>query len=243
VVIVDSLFAARVFPGEQAVGKRILMEQNGQKTWREIVGVVAPPRLHDLARDVREQIYQPRSQVPGNRFAVVVRGADARALLRPVEQALHGLDALLAIRQLRPLRELVEEARGPARFVTALGSLFGSLALAMAALGLFGVLSFRCGSARARSACAWRSAPARPECCEWWWPLGCGWRCSGWSREWRARSSAAGPSPRRSKGVRPGDAPAWVGAPLLLLSVTLLACWLPARRAARVSPVVALSDG
>src|SRR5262249_24864761 len=108
----------------------------------EIVGVIAPVRLHDLARDVREQIYEPQTQVPTNRVAVVVRGADARALLRPIERALHEVDGQLAARNLRPLSELLDEARGPARFVTAMGSLFGSLALGMEALGLFGVLSF-----------------------------------------------------------------------------------------------------
>jgi predicted permease len=243
VVIVDSLFAARVFPGGEAVGKRILMEQNGQKTWREIVGVVAPPRLHDLARDVREQIYEPRSQVPGNRLAMVVRGADARALLRPVEQTLHGLDALLAIRQLRPLQELVEEARGPARFVTALGSLFGSLALGMAALGLFGVLSF---SVRQRTReIGVRMALGASETGVLRMVVAGGLRLAligmvpGLLGALLCSRALAG----AIEGVHPGDAPAWVGAPLLLLSVTLLACWLPARRAARVSPVVALSDG
>jgi predicted permease len=243
VVIVDSLFAARVFPGVQAVGKRILLEQNGQKTWREIVGVIAPPRLHDLARDVREQIYEPQSQVPVNRLAVVVRGADARALLRPVEQALHGLDGQLAIRQLRPMAELVDEARGPARFVTALGSLFGSLALAMAALGLFGVLSF---SVRQRTReIGVRMALGAGEFRVLRMVLASGLRltflgtvvgmggallCS------RALATAM-------EGVRPNDAPTWLAAPLLLLAVALLACWVPARRAARVSPMVALSDG
>jgi ABC-type antimicrobial peptide transport system permease subunit len=176
-------------------------------------------------------------------MAMVVRGADARALLHPVEQTLHGLDALLAIGQLRPLQELVAEARGPARFVTALGSLFGSIALAMAALGLFGVLSF---SVRQRTReIGVRMALGASESGVLRMVVASGLRlallgmvpgllgallCS------RALAAAI-------EGVRPGDAPAWVGAPLLLLSVTLLACWLPARRAARVSPVVALTDG
>jgi len=243
VVIVDSLFAARVFPGQDAVGKRILMEQNGQKTWREIVGVVAPPRLHDLARDVREQIYEPRSQVPGNRMAMVVRGTDARSLLRPVEQTLHGVDALLAIRQLRPLQDLVDEARGPARFVTALGSLFGSLALAMAALGLFGVLSF---SVRQRTReIGVRMALGASESGVLRMVVTDGLRLAvlglvpgllGALLCTRALAAAM-------EGVRPGDVAAWLGAPLLLLAVTLFACWIPARRAARVSPLVALSDG
>src|SRR2546426_1790411 len=54
----------------------------------------------------------------------MVRGADAKALLRPIRQLVHGLDSQLTIRRLRPLSDLVDEARGTPRFVTALGSLF-----------------------------------------------------------------------------------------------------------------------
>jgi putative ABC transport system permease protein len=242
VVIVDSLLAARVFPGEPAVGKRILLEQGGQRTWREIVGVVAPPRLHDLARDVREQIYEPQSQVPVFRLAVVVRAADATAILRPISEVVHGLDGQLAIRQLRPLSDLVDEARGTARFVTALASLFAVLALGMAALGLFGVLSF---SVRQRT----REIGVRMA-------LGAGERrvlrmvlASGLRLTLMGLAIGLGGALACSRalaaameGVRSNDALTWLGAPLLLLAVALLACWLPARRAARVDPVVALSD-
>jgi predicted permease len=243
VAIVDSLFAARVFPGEQAVGKRILLEQNGQKTWREIVGVIVPVRLHDLARDVREQIYEPQSQMPVFRQAVVVRGADARALLRPMDQVVHGLDGQLAIRRLRPLSDLVDDARGTSRFVTALGSLFGLLALGMAALGLFGLLSFSVrqrtreigvrmalGAGEARVLRMVLAGGLRLTSLGIGLGMGGAFLCS------RALAAAV-------EGVKPDDLPAWLGAPLLLLAVALLACWAPARRAARVDPVVALNDG
>src|SRR4051812_1962375 len=243
VVMVDSLLAARVFPGAQAVGKRILLEEKGEKVWREIVGVIAQPRLHDLTRDVREQIYEPQSQVPVNRLAVVVRGADGRTLLRPAEQVLHGVDGQLAVRQLRLLSEIVDEARGPARFVTVLGTIFGSLALLLAALGLFGVLSF---SVRQRTReIGVRMALGAPAAAVLRMVLGSGLRltllglllglggaflCS------RALAAAIA-------GVRTDDALAWIATPLVLLGVAMVACWVPARRAARVDPMVALSDG
>jgi len=243
VAIVDSLFAERVFPGRQAVGRRILLEQGGEKTWREIVGVVAPPRLHDLARDVREQIYEPQSQFPVFRLALVVRGNDARALLRPVEQTLHGLDGQLAIRNLRPLTELVDEARGPVRFVTALGSLFGALALGMAALGLFGVLSF---SVRQRTReIGVRMALGAGEVRVLRMVLGSGLRLTlaGIALGMGGAFLCARVLAAAVQGVRPGDVQAWLGAPLLLFLVALLACWMPARRAARVNPLVALNLG
>jgi putative ABC transport system permease protein len=242
VAIVDALFAARVFPGETAVGKRILLEQNGEKTWREIVGVVAPPRLHDLARDLREQIYEPQSQVPTWRLGGVVRGANAHALVRAVGQLVHDVDGQLAVRRARPLAELVDDARGPIRFVTALGSLFGMLALAMAALGLFGVLSF---SVRQRTReIGVRMALGAGERRVLGMVLGSGLRLTGLGLALglggalvcsRALAAAI-------EGVRADDAVSWLGAPLVLGIVALLACWLPARRAARVDPMVALND-
>jgi putative ABC transport system permease protein len=242
VVIVDSVFANRVFGG-QAVGRRILLEQNGEKTWREIVGVVAPPRLHDLSRDVREQIYEPQSQVPVNRLAVVVRGADARALLRPALQAVRGVDAQLAIRQPRLLSEIVEEARGPLRFVTSLASLFGFLALAMAALGLFGVLSF---SVRQRTReIGLRMALGAREAEVLRMILGSGLRLTllGTVLGLCGALLCSRLLAAATEGVRANDALSWAAAPLVLVLVALLACWVPARRAARVDPMVALREG
>jgi len=241
VAIVDALFAASVFGG-QAVGKRILLEQSGKKTWREIVGVIAPIRLHDLARDVRGQIYEPQSQVSTSRVGVVVRGANARGLLHPIELTVHSLDAQLAVRNLRPLADLIDDARGPTRFVTALGSVFGALALAMAALGLFGVLSF---SVRQRTReIGVRMALGATEGSVLRNVLSSGLRLTlgglllgvgGALACSRALAAAI-------EGVRAFDALAWSAAPLLLLAVAFLACWVPARRATRVSPTVALTD-
>ena len=243
VVIVDSLFATRVFPGTTAVGKRILLELNGQKTWREIVGVIAPIRLHDLARDVREQIYEPMSQATPNRLAMVVRGVDPRALLRPVGQTLHGLDGQLAIRQLRPMAELVDDARGPARFVTTVGSLFGTVALAMAALGLYGVLSF--SVRQRRKEIGVRMALGAGEARVLRMVLAGGLRIASLGIALGLGGAFLGSRALAAavQGVRPNDPPAWAGAPVLLLVVAFLACWLPARRAAQVDPMVALNDG
>src|SRR5262249_38818497 len=89
VVIVDSLFAARVFPGQQGGGTPTPREHGGQLNGPEPVGVTPPPPPHAPARDVGEQIYQPQSQVPVFKLSVVVRGSDSTALLRPIEQTLH----------------------------------------------------------------------------------------------------------------------------------------------------------
>src|SRR5207248_1334399 len=130
------------------------------------------------------------------------------------------------------LAELVNDARGPTRFVTALGSVFGALALGMAALGLFGVLSFSVrqrtreigvrmalGAGEVRVLRMVLTAGLRLTLLGIVAGIGGALLCS------RALAAAV-------QGVRANDLTIWFGAPLVLLGVALLACWMPARRAA-----------
>jgi ABC-type antimicrobial peptide transport system permease subunit len=178
-------------------------------------------------------------QLPRERYR------DGEAVLR--DDAHHPrvviVDSLFAARVFLGNQEVVDEARGTPRFVTALGSLFGLLALGMAALGLFGVLSFSVqqrtreigvrmalGAGEARVLRMMLAEGLRLTLIGIAMGTGGALLCS------RALAAAV-------EGVRPNDALTWFGAPLLLLAVAMLACLVPARRAARVDPMVALNDG
>jgi predicted permease len=245
VILVDTVLARSVFPNGDAVGKRLLLEpQAGQRVWHEIVGVVEHPRLHDLARAVRGQIYQPEDQLPTGRRAMVVRASgDPAALVRQIETAVHAIDGNLALRGLGPLSKVVDDARAPARFVTTLGVVFAILALSMAAVGLFGVLSF---SVRQRTQeIGVRMALGASERSVLSMVLQTGLRLSLYGVALGLAGAAICGRFLASSlvGVTPHDALTFATVPAVLLSCAVVACWVPALRAARVDPAVALREG
>jgi putative ABC transport system permease protein len=146
VAIIDETMAARFWPGEDPLGKQVTFNPptpDDPPTWLTVVGVVANIRHYELETPSRIQVYVPMRQAGPMGLSVAVKhrpGADAAAtdLLR---RAVAGLEAGIAVADLRPLDDRVTDALGPRRALGAVTVLFGAFATLLAALGIFGVLS------------------------------------------------------------------------------------------------------
>src|SRR5262249_7256813 len=133
--------------GQPALGKRLEVEQyidgGFVNKWAEVVGVVEHIKGHSLLRAVRGQIYIPYRQSSREHLSFVVRTAgNPLALAASVRNELSGIDNTLAISKLRPMQEYVAIAMGPTRFTAILAGIFAGLALLLATVGIYGVVSY-----------------------------------------------------------------------------------------------------
>jgi putative ABC transport system permease protein len=150
VVIVDDVMAILTWPGQSAVGKKLDIEQyvdsNFVHAWAEVVGVVAHIKSQSLLRPGRGQIYIPYQQSSREHLSFVVRtSGDPVMLAGPVRSELGKLDNTLALSKLRPMQEYVAMAMGPTRFTAILAGIFAVLALVLATVGVYGVISYSAG--------------------------------------------------------------------------------------------------
>jgi predicted permease len=144
VVVVDQLLAAKAFPNESAVGKRILIRARSQEPeWVEVIGVVGHQRNTSLAEPGREQIYFTdgfRSHGFASRWALRVKGDPAQYAV-VVRAEIAKLNPNLLITELQPMDALVERAQAGTRFSLLLIGVFAVTAAMLAGVGLYGVLS------------------------------------------------------------------------------------------------------
>ena len=144
VVVIDQFLAAKAFPNESAIGKRILIRlRTPEPEWVEIIGVVAHQMITSLTDPGREQIYFTdgfTSHGRIQRWALRTAG-DPGAYAGPVRAALKALDPHLSIFQVQPMDVLVEHAQASTRFTLLLIGVFATMAALLAAVGLYGVLS------------------------------------------------------------------------------------------------------
>lgn len=143
-VLVDEVLAQRTWPGEMAVGKRIFVKVQVPGEWFEVVGVVGHQRQTTLSGPSQETIYfAPLGGIGGVPGRWVLRTAgDPRALVAGVRAAVARVDDRILVENLEPLSALVSEARAPTRVVAAFVATFGALALALALVGLYGVIAY-----------------------------------------------------------------------------------------------------
>jgi putative ABC transport system permease protein len=250
VAIVTTATARRFWPDEDAVGKRIRLV--GQGDWRTVVGVVADVRAYDLQRDVPEwingMVYVPHGptavledgRLPGAMTLVVGTPLDERSAESMVRQAIGSVNQETSVSEVRTMAGVVAQSVSTPRSTTLLFVVFAGLAVVLGVTGIYGVLSFLV-SRRAReigiriALGAQRRDVLRLVVGEGatYTLLGIAIGLAGALALTRLMASEL-------YGVSPTDPLVFGAMATLLFGVTLLACYVPARRAMRVDPLIAL---
>jgi predicted permease len=142
-VVVNETFAARHFPGESALGKRVALGGGTAPAWREIVGIVRDSTYRTLAEQPMPFVYQPLAQQHETGMTLLVRSPrDPALLVGELRRMLVSLEPNLPVTSVQPLSALVSSALYPTRMGARLMAVFGAIAVALAAIGLYGVATF-----------------------------------------------------------------------------------------------------
>ncbi len=145
VVVVDDEFARRFWPGANAVGKRITFNRltDTAITWIEIIGVVAHTKHEALDADARVQYYFPYAQRTQRRMSIAVRTAVAPLSLTPaLRQAVQSIDKDQPLARVQAMESMIGDSVGPRRLKMVLIEVFAAVALVLASLGIYGVISY-----------------------------------------------------------------------------------------------------
>jgi putative ABC transport system permease protein len=245
VVIVDEVLASSIAPNESAVGKRLLIRITTLEPVEvEVIGVVQHQRGPSLARDGTEGIYVTNLYAGtfGNLAYAVRTTSDPLSLVRQVRRELDALDAMLPMSDVRSMEARVSEAMTETRFALALIGAFGFMALALASIGIYGVLSHtvrqRVGEIGVRMALGAQAGNilglvVRQGLTLTGLGLVAGLIVSFWAT--RLMQSLLVDVPAT-------DLATYAAMAAVFIVVAIVASWVPARRATRIDPVVALRE-
>jgi putative ABC transport system permease protein len=238
--VIDETLAARLWPGEDPLGKRIRWQRAEQPI--EIVGVVAAVAHAGIGAGPRETVYRPYAQyAPGTPVFLAMRSdGDPAALAGAVRRTLHRIDPDQPIGDLRSMRARVADALGEPRFYALLLGGFAAFALLLAAIGIYGVVSY--GVAQRTREIGIRTAlgAGSGEVLRMVVAEGLRLAVVGVALGLVAALVATRVLSSLLYEVETTDPLVFVLVPLFLAGVALLASYLPARRASRVDPMIAL---
>jgi putative ABC transport system permease protein len=241
VAVVSEALKRREWPDESPVGRRLTVQWEGKPVEAEVVGVVGELRHERLDRAPRAEVFLPLAQAPFASMTYVVRGAgDPGALIAAAKREVWGVDPLQTFFDTADVERLVDGSVVRQRFSTSLMSAFALLALVLCATGIYGIISFttarRTREIGVRMALGADAAAIRRMVIrEGGMLIGVGVLAG------LGGAFVAGRLIRTLLfEVRPGDPLTFAVVCVLLSTVGLVACYLPARRATRVDPLIAL---
>ncbi len=250
VVVVSESFAKKYFPNQNPIGKRItlgidhdtLANAKSSVTSRgEIIGIVGDVKQRGLATDVYPTTYLGWGTFPISDMSVLVRStADVGTLSAAIREAVQGVDASLPVFELRTMEDAVSESIAQPRFYTTLLSAFGGLALLLAALGIYGVISYSVAQRTRELGIRIALGATHDRVLRLVLGQGIGLSVFGVAiglagALWLVHLLAT-----LLYGVQATDKLTFASVGALLIGIASLASYLPARRAARVDPVIAM---
>ncbi|HJS22858.1 MAG TPA: ABC transporter permease [Pyrinomonadaceae bacterium] len=241
VMVVSNAFAQHYFPGEDAIGKRIIFDGN-DKTAREIVGVVADVRRNGLDANVEPEMYVSYLQRPERRMNVVIRteARDASQLTQAARAEVKAFDPNQIIWRTQTLEQLLSTSVAPRRFNMLLLGIFAGVALVLAAVGLYGVMSYSVSWRTREIGIRMALGAKRADVLRLVVRQGMTMTLIGLALGLVGAFSISRVLRGLLHGVSPTDPLTFVAVSIVLLAVALLACLVPARRATRVDPIIAL---
>ena len=239
VAIVDDVLAKAAWRGADPLGQTMNVERIAAPV--TVIGIVRQPHLYEVHKADRGQVYLAHAQTPALAMTLIVRTTDDPATLAPaIRRAVQAIDPLQPIAEIRTMGQVVESRLSDRRLSVMLLSLFAGVAMLLAAVGIYGLMSY---------AVSQRTS-------EFGIRIALGARLGDIRRMVLLRSSvlvaigvviggaaayaASGWLATQLYGVSSTDFPTFVAVSIVLLLVALLASYVPARRATRVDPVKAL---
>jgi putative ABC transport system permease protein len=239
VAVINETMAREQWPGENPVGKRLKPVWNNN--WITVVGVVGDVKYDGLASKIEPGIYRPFLQTPAGDMSLVVRAAhDPATLAASLREAVTSVDATVPVSDIRTVDQLLSSSVATSRFTTLLLATFATVALTLAAIGIYGVLSYAVNR-RAREIGIRIALGAR--------------RIDVLSMVLRHAAALAGLGTLAGLAaafattrvletllfrISPRDAVTFAVVPTFLVAVAFVAAYVPARRATRLDPVIAL---
>jgi putative ABC transport system permease protein len=244
VIIINDSFARQFFPGENPIGKHVqagISTGSSQKQMREIVGVVGNVKFQDLTSEWTQESYIPYAQLPFGSVTIVARSAkDPEGLAKPIASAVQSLDKDLPAYAPKTVEQYLNGTIAVPRFNTFLLAIFAGLAMILTAVGLYGVISYAVAQ-RTHEIGIRMALGAQPgDMLRLVISQGMRLALFGVGLGLVAALALTRFLSSLLFGVSSTDPVSFASVVALLFAVVFLACYIPARRAMRVDPMVAL---
>ena len=241
VMVVSSAFVKRYFPNEDPIGRRIVFDGKDEKP-REIVGVVGDVRRNGLDVEVEPEMYVSHIQNPERRLNLVIRteARDASQIAQAARAEVKAFDPNQIIWRTQTVEELLGTSVAPRRFNMLLLGIFAGVALVLAAVGLYGVMSYSVSWRTHEIGIRMALGAKRADVLRLVVRQGMTMTLIGLALGLVGAFLLSRVMVGLLYGVSHNDPLTFAGVSIVLLVVALLACLLPARRATRVDPIVAL---
>jgi putative ABC transport system permease protein len=242
VALINSTMARRFWTDADPIGKRFLWGHPGKdEKWITIVGVVADTKLYGLDNPARLEVYSPYRQLPSADMNLVVRSAmDPASLTSAIRATVAAIDKDQPIFDIHTMQQLVDDSISTRRLTLVLLGIFSALALILAAIGIYGVMAY--SVALRTQEIGIRMALGAQQKDVLRLILGQGARIAffGVAIGLGAAAALARLLSSLLFSVSASDPITFAAVSILLLAIALLACYVPARRALRVDPIIAL---
>jgi putative ABC transport system permease protein len=242
-VIVSENVVKRFWPGQDPIGKRIKSGgPNSSNPWCSIVGVVGEMKYRGLPNNptADPDIFRPWSEEERDIVLLLRTAGDPAALATPVQNAIHEIDKTIPIYAVATMEERIGEQTSRSRFTGWLMGIFAGVALLLALVGLYGVMSYAVTRRTQEIGIRMALGASRQQVLLLVVRQGLPLILTGIAAGLAVSLGLTRLISTLLYGVTPTDAPTFASVTILLVSIALLACWLPALRASRVDPIRAL---
>jgi putative ABC transport system permease protein len=252
VLVIDEELARVVFPNQDPIGQHIIIPFPGADQPREIVGIVQHVKHWGLAQDskapIRSEFYMPFTQVPDKIYGLVGGGMTfaARTRLEPeaagaaIVHAMNAIDADMPVYNVQTMNEIIRTSLARQRFATLLFGLFATAALTLGAIGTYGVLSYAVSQRTHEMGVRMALGASVPNILRLVMGRGARLIAAGIAIGLPAAFGLSRLMASLLYGVTATDPVTFALVSFVLVGVAIVACYIPARRATKVDPIIAL---
>jgi putative ABC transport system permease protein len=241
VMIINEEMTRRHWPNENPIGRRVTMKDWGPPLTGEIVGVVGDVKADGLDSSTRPMIYWPYPQFPGVFNALVIRAeGDPMNIVAAVKSQVRSVDREQPLSGIQPMEEVIADSIAPRRFNMLLLGIFATLAMLLTGVGIYGVISYTVAQRTREIGVRMALGARRADVLKLVVRQGMSLALAGMGAGLAASFALTRLMANLLFGVSPSDPLTFCVIALLIGSIALLACYLPARRATKVDPLVAL---